>query len=198
MRIIAATNNKGKVKEIKSIFGALGLEVSSLHDEGFDIEVEETGDTFEKNALIKARAVAMLTDDIVMADDSGLCIDALDGRPGVYSARYAGENATDADKINKVLEEMSDKSDRRANFMTAVAVVLPDGTELVTTGEVKGQILTEPVGENGFGYDPIFLSDELKKSFAQATDEEKNSVSHRGRALKAMYEKLKDKFEEEF
>ena len=198
MRIIAATNNKGKVKEIKSIFGALGLEVSSLHDEGFDIEVEETGDTFEKNALIKARAVAMLTDDIVMADDSGLCIDALDGRPGVYSARYAGEDATDADKINKVLEEMSDKSDRRANFMTAVAVVLPDGTELVTTGEVKGQILTEPVGENGFGYDPIFLSDELKKSFAQATDEEKNSVSHRGRALKAMYEKLKDKFEEEF
>ena len=197
MKIIAATNNKGKVKEIKSIFGALGFEVSSLHDEGFDIEVEETGDTFEKNALIKARAVAMLTDDIVMADDSGLCIDALDGRPGVYSARYAGENAADADKINKVLEEMSDKSDRRANFMTAVAVVLPDGTELVTMGEVKGQILTEPVGENGFGYDPIFLSDELKKSFAQATDEEKNSVSHRGRALKAMYEKLKDKFEEE-
>ncbi len=197
MRIIAATNNNGKVKEIKSIFGELGLEVSSLQDEGFDIEVEETGNTFEKNALIKARAVAMLTDDIVMADDSGLCIDALDGRPGIYSARYAGENATDADKINKVLSEMEDKSDRRASFMTAVAVVLPDGTELVTMGEVKGQILYEPVGENGFGYDPIFRSDELEKSFAQATDEEKNSVSHRGRALKAMYEKLEDIIKEE-
>ena len=197
MKIIAATNNKGKVKEIKSIFGTLGVEVLSLYDEGLDIEVEETGDTFEKNALIKARAVAMLTDDIVIADDSGLCIDALDGKPGVYSARYAGENASDADKINKVLSEMEGKTDRRASFMTSMAVVLPDGTELVTMGEVKGQILHEPVGDNGFGYDPIFRSDELEKSFAQATDEEKNSVSHRGRALKAMYEKLKDIIEEE-
>ena len=197
MRIIAATNNNGKVKEITRIFGDLGIEVSALQDEGFDIEVEETGDTFEKNALIKARAVAMLTDDIVMADDSGLCVDALDGRPGIHSARYAGENATDKDKINKLLNEMKDKTDRSARFVTTVAVVMPDGRELIATGEVKGTILYEPVGENGFGYDPIFRSDELEKSFAQASDEEKNSVSHRGRALNAMYEKLKDIIKEE-
>ena len=121
-----------------------------------------------------------------------MCIDALDGRPGIYSARYAGENATDAEKIQKVLTEMQGIKNRSAKFVTAVAVILPDGTELVTTGEVKGEILNEPEGENGFGYDPIFYCTELGKTFANADMEEKNSVSHRGRALKSMYEKLKD------
>ena len=192
MRIIAATQNAGKIKEIERIFGDLGVEVISQHQAGFDIDIEETGDSFEKNSLIKARSVSLLCDDIVMADDSGLCIDALDGRPGIYSARYAGENATDAEKIQKVLTEMQGIKNRSAKFVTAVAVILPDGTELVTTGEVKGEILNEPEGENGFGYDPIFYCTELGKTFANADMEEKNSVSHRGRALKSMYEKLKD------
>ncbi len=190
MRIIAATKNAGKIKEIESIFEGLGIKAVSQQEEGLDVDIEETGDSFEKNALIKARAVALLTDDIVMADDSGLCIDALDGRPGIYSARYAGENASDRTKIQKILTEMEPFKNRSAKFVTAVAVILPDGRELVTTGEVKGEILREPAGENGFGYDPIFYCDELKKTFAQATDEEKNSVSHRGRALRAMYKKL--------
>lgn len=191
MRIIAATKNAGKIKEIESIFKDLGIEAVSQQSEGFDVDIEETGDTFEKNALIKARAVSMLTDDIVMADDSGLCIDALDGRPGIYSARYAGENASDRTKIQKILAEMEPHSNRSAKFVTAVAAILPDGREFVTTGEVRGEILREPEGENGFGYDPIFYCDELKKTFAQAEEEEKNTVSHRGRALRAMYEKLK-------
>lgn len=190
MRIIAATKNAGKIKEIESIFKGLGIEAVSQQEEGFDVDIEETGDSFEKNALIKARAVAMLTDDIVMADDSGLCIDALDGRPGIYSARYAGENASDRTKIQKILTEMEPHKNRSAKFVTAVAVILPDGREFVTTGEVKGEILREPAGENGFGYDPIFYCDELKKTFAQAAEEEKNMVSHRGRALRAMYKKL--------
>lgn len=195
MRIIAATKNTGKIREIESIFNELGITVVSQHEEGLDVDIEETGDCFEKNALIKARAVAMLCDDIVMADDSGLCIEALDGKPGIYSARYAGENATDEDKINKILSEMDEQKNRKAKFVTAVAVILPNGKELITKGEVNGTILREPEGENGFGYDPIFYCDELEKTFAQATDEEKNSVSHRGRALKKMYEKLKELFD---
>ena len=197
MRIIAATKNAGKIREIEKIFGDLGIEVVSQQDEGFNVDIEETGDSFEKNAMIKARAVSLLSDDIVMADDSGLCIDALDGRPGIYSARYAGENASDRDKLQKVLSEMEPHKNRQAKFVTAVAVILPDGRELVTTGEVKGEILREPKGENGFGYDPIFYCDELQKTFAQATDEEKNQVSHRGRALRKMYEKLKEIIKED-
>lgn len=198
MKIIVATKNSGKIKELKRIFEKLNIDVASQDEEGFnDIEVEETGDTFEKNALIKARAVAMLADDIVLADDSGLCVDALDGRPGVFSARYAGENASDEDKINKLLNEMSGKTDRSAKFVTAMAAIFPDGREIITHGEVSGHILTKPEGENGFGYDPVFYCDELGKTFAQASGEEKNSVSHRGRALAAMYEKIKNILTEE-
>ncbi|MCI5604647.1 MAG: XTP/dITP diphosphatase [Clostridia bacterium] len=196
MKIIAATKNKGKIKEISNILGKLGFEVESQQDAGYDVDVLETGDTFEKNALIKARAIAMLCDEPVLADDSGLCIDALDGKPGVYSARYAGEDATDADKVNKILEELKSKKDRTARFVTSVAFIFPNGKEITASGEVKGYITAEPLGENGFGYDPIFYSDELKKTFAQASDEEKNSVSHRGRALMALSKKLKDYIQE--
>ncbi|MGN0149822.1 MAG: XTP/dITP diphosphatase [Clostridia bacterium] len=196
MKIIAATKNKGKIKEISNILGKLGFEVESQQDAGYDVDVLETGDTFEKNALIKARAIAMLCDEPVLADDSGLCIDALDGKPGVYSARYAGEDATDADKVNKILEELKRKKDRTARFVSSVAFIFPNGKEITASGEVKGYITAEPLGENGFGYDPIFYSDELKKTFAQASDEEKNSVSHRGRALMALSEKLKDYIQE--
>lgn len=192
MRIIIATKNENKTREIREIFAPLGFEVISQTAAGIDIDVEETGDTFEKNALLKARAVALVCDDCVLADDSGLCVDALDGRPGVYSARYAGEDATDLDKINKLLGELADKDNKDAKFVSSVAFVFPDGGEIVTTGEVKGRIIDAPSGNNGFGYDPVFYSTEIGKTFAEATAEEKNSVSHRSRALLALYDKLKE------
>lgn len=191
MKIIAATNNANKIKEITEIFSRLGFEIISQKDAGIDIDVEETGNTFAENALIKARAVAMLCDDYVLADDSGLCVDALNGRPGVYSARYAGEGADDSQKIEKLLDELRDKTDRKAKFVTDIAFIFPDGREIVTRGEVCGKITTEPRGKNGFGYDPVFFSTELCKTFAEAEPEEKNSISHRGRALKALYDKIK-------
>lgn len=196
MKIIAATKNQGKIREIQEILSPLGFEVISQQDAGYDLDILETGDTFEKNALIKARALAMICDEYVLADDSGLCIDALDGRPGIYSARYAGEGATDADKVTKILCEMDGIKERDAKFVTSAAFIFPDGTEITASGEVLGHITQTPSGENGFGYDPIFYSEELQKTFAEATDDEKNSVSHRGRALAALCEKLKQHMEE--
>lgn len=190
MKIIVATKNQGKIKEIKRIFKDIDIEVITQEEAGISIDVEETGDTFEKNALIKARAVSLLCDDIVMADDSGLCVDALDGRPGVYSARYAGEGATDSEKIQKLLGEMENIEDRRAKFVCSMALIMPDGREFTESGEVHGEIMTEPQGEGGFGYDPVFYSLELGKSFAIASQDEKNSVSHRSRALNAIYKVL--------
>lgn len=190
MRIIAATKNRGKVKEIEAILGGLGVEVISQADANIDVDIEETGASFEENALIKARAVSMMCDDAVLADDSGLCVDVLDGRPGIYSARYAGENATDKEKINKLLEELGEIKNRRAKFVSVVALVFPDGTEITTTGEVIGSITYEEKGDSGFGYDPVFYADDLKKTFGEASEEEKNEVSHRGRAIRALYERL--------
>lgn len=192
MRIIVATKNQGKIREIKNIFSDIDVEIITQEEANIVIDVEETGDTFEKNALIKAKAVSLLCDDIVMADDSGLCVEALDGRPGVYSARYAGEGASDAQKIEKILDELKDAANRNAKFICCIALIMPDGREFTTTGEVRGEILKSPQGEGGFGYDPIFYSTELEKSFAIASAEEKNSVSHRGRALRAMYTVLKE------
>lgn len=192
MKIIVATKNQGKIKEIKRIFKDIDVEVITQEEAGISIDVEETGDTFEKNALIKARAVSLLCDDIVMADDSGLCVDALDGRPGVYSARYAGEGATDSEKIQKLLGEMENIKDRQAKFVCSMALIMPDGREFTESGEVRGEIMAEPQGEGGFGYDPVFYSTELGKSFAIASQDEKNSVSHRSRALNAIYRVLRE------
>jgi len=194
MKIIAATHNKGKVKEIQSVLGELGYEVLTQSDIGINIEPEENGKTFAENALIKARAIAELCDYAVIADDSGLCVDSLDGAPGVYSARYAGENATDADLITKILSELDGVEQRGAKFVSAIAFVCPDGEEIVTHGEVLGSITLKAMGEGGFGYDPVFMSDELGKTFGEATLEEKNKISHRARALKNLYEELKKKF----
>lgn len=191
MKVIAATKNKGKIKEMQEILSPLGVDIISQQEMGIEVDVEETGDTFEKNALIKARAVAMVCDYPILADDSGLCVAVLDGAPGVRSARYAGDDATDEDRINKLLNEVGDSENRKAKFVTAVAFVYPDGREVTAEGEVKGRITMTPEGENGFGYDPIFYSDELGKTFAQCSDEEKNSVSHRSRALHNLLEKLK-------
>lgn len=191
MKVIVATKNKGKIKEMQEILSPLDIEIVSQQEIGIEIDAEETGDTFEKNALIKARAVAMLCDYPILADDSGICVEALGGAPGVRSARYAGDNATDSDRVNKLLKELGDNENRDAKFVTAAAFIWPDGTEVTAEGEVKGYITKEPHGENGFGYDPIFFSNELGKTFAESSDEEKNSVSHRGRALKNLCDKLR-------
>ena len=192
MKIIAATKNKGKIREITEIFTPLGFEIVSQEDEGIEVDVEETGKTFSENALIKARAVSLLCDCCVLADDSGLCVEALGGAPGVRSARYAGDGATDEDKIKKLLSELEGSENRNAKFVTCAAFIMPDGTEITANGEAHGYITKEPEGSNGFGYDPVFFSEELGKTFALATDEEKNSVSHRGRALRNLYDILQN------
>ncbi len=196
MRVVAATKNPGKIKEISSILSKLGLEVISQADAGINVDIVETGKTFKANALLKAKSIALMCDDAVLADDSGLCVDALGGAPGIYSARYAGEDATDYDKIHKLLTELNGVTDRKAKFVTAIAFIFPDGREVITTGETCGHITEVPIGESGFGYDPIFYSDDLKKTFGEATEEEKNSISHRARALTALAGKLADYIKE--
>lgn len=193
MKIIAATSNQGKIAEIKKIFSVPSLEVISMKEAGIDIEIEENGTSFEENALIKARTIASLCDCFVLSDDSGLCTEALNGAPGIYSARYAGENASDEERMEKLLWELSDKNDRRAKFVSAVAFITPDGTEITAHGEVLGKIADKPSGNGGFGYDPIFISDELGKTFGEASSEEKNSISHRARALHNLFNILKEK-----
>lgn len=192
MKIVAATTNKGKIREFQEILSELGYEVVSMHDEGIDVEVEETGSTFSENALIKARAVSLLCDYPVIADDSGLCVDAMDGAPGIYSARFAGEDATDYDRNVKLLETLEGEDNRKAQYVAAIAYIAPDGTEITTEGKIEGEILTEEHGTGGFGYDPLFWCTEIKKCFGEATPDEKNAVSHRGRALKKLYEILKE------
>ena len=192
MKIIAATTNKGKIREFQEILGKLGYEVVSMHDEGIDVEVEETGTTFAENALIKARAVSLLCDFPVIADDSGLCVDALDGAPGIYSARFAGDGATDEDRNIKLLEVMEAEENRKAQYVASIALIFPDGRELVTEGTVEGEILREEMGTGGFGYDPLFMCTEIGKCFGIATPEEKNAVSHRGRALMKLFDILKE------
>lgn len=193
MKIIVATHNEGKVKEIEKILGKLGYEVISQSRAGIELEPEENGKTFSENALIKACAIAQLCDCAVIADDSGLCVEALGGAPGIYSARYAGENANDETRIAKLLSELEGESNRNAKFVSAVALVLPNGEKILAEGETKGKIALEPSGTDGFGYDPIFISEDLGKTFGNATAEEKNKVSHRFRSLSALYEILKDR-----
>jgi XTP/dITP diphosphohydrolase len=192
-KIIFATGNKDKMREIKEIMADEPVEILSMKEAGISVDVDENGKTFEENSLIKARAIAEQTDAIVLADDSGLEIDYLNGEPGVYSARYMGED-TSYDIKNKNLIERLDgvaKEDRTARFVCAIAAVLPDGRELVTRQTMEGYIGYEPDGENGFGYDPIFYLDEFGCSSAAISPEQKNAISHRGKALRAMKEMLK-------
>lgn len=193
MKIIVATSNAGKIREIKKIFSDESVEILSMGEVGINIEIEENGTTFEENSLIKARTISKLTGEISLADDSGLCVDALGGAPGIYSARYAGENATDGERIEKLLHELSDARDRNAKFVSAISVVFPNGLELTACGEVKGKIAKEVFGDGGFGYDPVFISDELGKTFGEATVDEKNEISHRARAINKMYKMMKEK-----
>ena len=190
MNIILATKNNGKVTEMADILAPYGITVISQKDADIDVDVEETGLTFEENAEIKARAVSMLCDDPVLADDSGLCIDALGGKPGILSARYGGEKLPYSEKIRGILTELEGVENRSAHFECAMVLIFPDGKKISATGIVNGEILTKPMGTGGFGYDSIFYSTELKKSFGEATEDEKNAVSHRGKALKELCEKI--------
>lgn len=189
--LIIASNNKNKVKEIKEIFTGIFDNVYSLADKHINIDIEETGSTFEENALIKARAICDLTGMTALADDSGLEVDALGGEPGVYSARYAGSGHDDHANNRKLLKALEGVTDRKAHFTCVVALCSPNGDIATARGEVQGYILTAPVGDNGFGYDPLFFSTELGKSFALATAEEKNAISHRGRALQKLKKIIK-------
>ena len=188
-RIVFATGNAGKIKEIRMIMEDTGLEVVSMKDAGIKADIEENGKTYEENALIKARAVAAFTKDIVMADDSGLEIDALNKEPGIYSARYLGEDTPYSIKNANLIQRLEGvpEEKRTARFVCAIAAVLPDGTRAT----IEGRIGYEEKGTNGFGYDPIFYVPEFGKTTAELTEEEKNQVSHRGKALELMKEELK-------
>lgn len=190
MKIIAATNNKGKLKEMRAIFGDLAT-VVSLSDMGVNIDVVEDGDTFLHNARKKAREIQAVTGGIVFADDSGLTVDALNGAPGVYSARFAGEDATDEENVEKLLLSLKDKQDRTGHFVCTIVLLKEDGTEYVAEGACSGVIAEEPHGENGFGYDPVFYIPELGKTMAELSPEEKNQISHRRKALDQIKEFLK-------
>ncbi len=181
--LIIASNNKHKIIEIKAILGEFFQNIYSLQDKNINVEIEETGTTFEENAIIKAQYIANLTGVPALSDDSGLEVKALGGAPGVYSARYAGE-PSDSNKNNeKLLKELKNVSDRTANFTSVIAICFPNGETITAKGQTFGSILTAPQGNNGFGYDPLFFSNDLNKCFGIATSEEKNAVSHRGRAL---------------
>lgn len=181
------------MKEIRMIMADTGMEILSMKEAGIRIDVEEDGATYEENALIKARAVAKQTDAVVLADDSGLEIDWLDREPGVYSARYMGEDTPYSVKNAELIRRLDGVPDERrtARFVCAIAAVLPDGRELTVRAAVEGRIGYEERGGNGFGYDPIFYVPELQKTTAELTEEEKNQISHRGKALRLMKEELK-------
>lgn len=191
MKLAIATNNQHKLQEIRAILGDSFEELLSLQDLGIDVDVEETGTTLEENALIKARAILALSGIATLADDTGLMVDALNGAPGVYSARYAGEEHNDAKNRALLLKNLDGVKDRSAHFATVIALCYPDGKTLTASGCVNGEILLSERGTEGFGYDSLFFSTELGKTFAEATQAEKNSVSHRGRALRAMLELVK-------
>ena len=182
MKLLAATGNKHKIKEISRILSPLGYEVITPAELGIDIDPEETGTTFLENATIKAVAFAALADIPVLADDSGLEVDILDGAPGIYSSRYA--EGTDADRVAKLLKNMEGKTDRTARFVCEAVMIFPDGTTVNARGECGGAIADAPAGSGGFGYDPVFYVDSFGKTMAELTEDEKNSISHRGNALK--------------
>ena len=192
MKFIIATNNNKKLKELERILKPLGIDAVSAKDAGVVLDdVDETGTTFSENAYLKANSAFVKTGMPAVADDSGLCVDALDGRPGVFSARYGGENATDTEKNDRILSEMKDvpADKRNAHFACAICCILPDGSKIEVEGICNGSIGYEPIGDGGFGYDPIFMCGE--KSYAQLSPEEKDAISHRGQALIKLQNELK-------
>lgn len=199
-QIIFATGNQGKMREIRAILGDMAAGITSMKEAGIDVEIEENGTTFAENAVIKAQAVAEALraggdarECVVMADDSGLEIDCLNGEPGVYSARYLGEETPFDEKSRDLLARMADvqEEDRSARFVCAIAAIFPDGETVTSEGIVEGRIGHELRGDNGFGYDPIFYVPEWERTAAELTDEEKNRISHRSKALELMKEELR-------
>lgn len=192
-KIVFATGNEGKMREVRLILQDLGFPVLSMKEAGVSLDIEENGTTFAENAMIKARAVWEKTGGIVLADDSGLVVDYLGGEPGVYSARYLGEDTSYEIKNQAIIDRLADakEEERTARFVSAIAAVLPDGSELVTEGTVEGLIAHEPAGNGGFGYDPIFYLPEYGVTSAEIPIEKKNEISHRGKALEAMKIKLR-------
>lgn len=194
-KIVFATGNEGKMREVRLILKDLGLPVLSMKEAGVSLDIEENGTTFAENAMIKAKAVWQQTGGIVLADDSGLVVDYLGGEPGVYSARYLGEDTSYEIKNQAIIDRLADakEEERTARFVSAIAAVLPDGSELVTEGTVEGLIAHEPAGNGGFGYDPIFYLSEYGVTSAEIPIEKKNEISHRGKALEAMKIKLRER-----
>ncbi|MGL5478338.1 MAG: XTP/dITP diphosphatase [Clostridium sp.] len=197
-KLILASNNSKKIREIKEILKDIPLSIKSLKEEGIDIDVVEDGKTFEENSMKKAKEIKeyLLSkgqkDFIVMADDSGLSVDSLNGAPGIYSARYSGEHGNDLENNKKLLRELKDSKNRDAKFVCVISLINDKDKEIVVRGEVEGKITEKLSVEGGFGYDPLFFYEGFNKTFGEATSEEKNSVSHRGVALK----KLRDKINE--
>ncbi len=189
-KLVIASNNSHKIQEIKAVLGDKFREIVGMKDAGLDMDIVEDGDSFYANALIKAKAVSEALNLPALADDSGLVVPGLSGEPGIYSARYAGEPCSDERNNAKLLKKMESLQDRSAKFVTVMVLIFPDGRTVSAEGAAEGRILTEPDGDNGFGYDPLFYSTELGKTFAKATMAEKNSVSHRSRALQALLKQI--------
>lgn len=197
MKIVLASRNRHKLKELQTLLGESieDIEILSLDDVGLMEEIVEDGDTFEENALIKAQYAAS-SGYIGIGDDSGLTVDALNGAPGVFSARYAGEHGDDKANNQLLLKNLNDITDRKAQFVCSIAAVFPSGESFTVNGIVEGEILREPRGNGGFGYDPLFWVDIFDKTLAEVTAEEKNSVSHRGKAVRALAKKLKERIKD--
>lgn len=193
-KVIFATGNQNKMREIRMILADLPFQVLSMKEAGIEVQIEETGKTFEENALIKAKAVHPFTDGIVLADDSGLEVDYLHQAPGIYSSRFLGEETSYQIKNQYIIDQLKgvSGSDRSARFVCAIAIVFPDGSQKTCRGVMEGQIAYEPAGKNGFGYDPIFYLPEYGCTSAQLAPEEKNAISHRGKALRAMKKILQE------
>ncbi len=193
-KIIFATSNEGKMREIREILKGLDIELLSMKDAGLSLDIEENGETFEENAVIKARAVMELTHEIVLADDSGLEVDYMNKAPGVYSARFMGENTSYEVKNQYILDQLLGAKDheRSARFVCVIACAFPDGQVITSRGTIEGVIAREISGANGFGYDPIFYVPEYECTTAQMSSELKNKISHRGKALNAMKEAIKE------
>lgn len=196
-KIIFATGNEGKMKEIREILGVLPVQVLSMKEAGIQADIVEDGKTFQENAVIKAKAIAALSNEVVLADDSGLEIDYLNKEPGIYSARYMGEDTSYHIKNSNLIQRLEGVPDelRTARFVCAIAAAFPDGTVLTTEGTVEGRIGYEEKGENGFGYDPIFYVPQYGCTTAELTEQKKNEISHRGKALREMAKKLKERVE---
>lgn len=196
--VIIATKNRGKAKDFEALLSPYGIRVLTLYDVAPELEIEETGTTFRENAALKAETVAEKLGKMVIADDSGLAVDALDGKPGVYSARYSGEGATDERNIEKLLAELSGVEDeeRTARFVCVLAVAAPGAETRFFEGTCEGRILRAPAGENGFGYDPVFYVPREERTMAQLTPEEKAAVSHRGEAIRSLEEQAGELFGE--